>query len=615
MVKKSFVGTYTGYTDVEANGYVRTSEYVTVSDGTRIAVDILHPAADGTPLSGPRPTIVRGTGYRRAFVKGDASFYDVRRLEILEKYPVGALITPYELAPNAKLLVDHGYNFVSIDFRGTGASFGQNTNYELGSDIAEIIDWIALQPWSNGKIGMWGRSWEAMVQLFTAAAKPTHLTCLAPAALGTERNGIWYNGVYFEGFTRGWSLVREGQDNAEPAAPVDGPDGERLRDEARAQAVARYANASVSEKMSEVLSEFCDVAAENSAKIMKNPANATPIMQRIDQLNACGAATYIFGGWWDMAFVNDQISLYRSLTVPKKILTGPWTHSQFEFGYEFLRWFDHWLKEIDNGIMDELPMHYCTSDFHGGKKWYGARDWPLTQTRALALYATEVGVLTEKIPERSDLSHTVDHGINNGRATRTQYMFNAMRLSYPRLNERAARCLSFETAPLERPVEITGVPSVHVNLSCDKEDLSLMVTLEQIDDDGNAYYLSEGVLNLKHRQVSTPDSVHIEPHWHSENKTESLPVIPGEPMQIDLDMFAVSARLEKGHRIRIALAFADTENYAMPTYDPPANVKVAIGGDSGLRVILPATDPETKPGCVAEAFQSDTPDYAFELTQ
>lgn len=617
--QRSLIGTYEGYSEETANAYLRTSQYVTVRDGTRLAIDILHPALDGCRLNGAHPTVIRGTGYRRSFRKAEQSFYDVSRKRILAKYPVGAVITPYELAPNAALLVNHGYNFVSVDFRGTGASFGQNTTLENGRDLADVIDWIAVQDWSDGKIGMWGRSWEAWVQLDTAAARPKNLTCLMPCALNTGRNAIFYNGVYIEGFARAWSAMRAGQDGDEPAMPVDGPDGARLRDAARAQARASYAHQDVGEETVYPLSEFIDVEQRSQAVLhshlegsaageLKNP------WQKLDAINACGAAIYVCGGWWDMSFVNDQFSFFENFTVPKKLLIGPWTHSQFEFGYEPLRWFDYWLKGIDNGVMEEPAVHYATSGLDGSMEWHGAECWAEISNPCTDYYGVADGGLATDVPDPGTLSHTVDNDITNGRATRTRYMFYSEFLKYPRLDERATRGLCFTTAPAEHAFDITGLPSVHFELSCDRPALSLLVTLEQIDSTGVAHYLTEGVLNLKHRKLATPPWRHIEPHWHSENEIDALPVCPGEVMSVDIDMFALSCRIAKGCRLRLVISASDTGNYEMPVFHPPAVLNLALGKDRGVRLSLPVARPGEGNPPVEGAFLDDHPGYAFHAT-
>lgn len=615
--KLSAIGTYRGWSQAVADGYVRTSEYVRVRDGNRIAVDILHPALGGQRLGGGRPTVVRGTGYRRSFQKAEHSFYDVGRQRILAQFPVGAVITPYELAPNAALLVNHGYNFVSVDFRGTGASFGQNNTLENGRDLADVIDWIADQPWSDGKIGMWGRSWEAWVQLDTAAACPKHLTCLMPCALNTGRNAIFYNGVYIEGFAKGWSAMRANQDTAEIAMAVDGPGGEQLRDEARAQAAAHYAHNDIGEGTAFRLSEFIDVEQQSQAAIYPHLIGSSAgelksPWQKIAAINACGAAVYICGGWWDMTFVNDQISFYENFAVPKKLLIGPWTHSQFEFGHETLRWFDYWLKGIDNGIMDEAPIHYGTANVHGETQWRQAQSWAEIDLPSSDFYGHLDQSLAEATPKAGEVVHTPDPLVSSGRSTRTQYMFHTERLCYGDLDDCAGRSLTFTTDPFADDFDITGLPTVQLTVTSQQDALSLFATLSAIDVDGLSYYLTEGFLNLKHRQSVMPPWRHIERHWHSEKETDALPIVPGEPMTVAIDMFALSCRLAKGTRLRLAIAAADVENYEAAAFGSQEQLNFRISADSGVRLSLPVGLAYPVNAGIANAFLDDRSDFAFQ---
>lgn len=115
---------YSGYSDPVADGYQRSSVYVTVEDGCRIAVDILLPTLGGRLIPGPRPTVMLATGYRRAYRKGAAEFNAPKYAKLTAHLPMGALVTVYEQRPMAKRAVDHGYNVVAMDLRGTGASFG-----------------------------------------------------------------------------------------------------------------------------------------------------------------------------------------------------------------------------------------------------------------------------------------------------------------------------------------------------------------------------------------------------------------------------------------------------------------------------------------------------------
>ena len=180
--RTSNINVYRGFSSDVADGYQRTSEYVTVEDGCRIAVDVLRPMRSGELLPGPLPTVALATGYRRAYRKGANTFNAPKYEKLLGHLPVGSLITAYEQRPACKEAIHYGYNVVAIDFRGSGASFGENAGsiWRNGADVAQVVDWVAAQPWATDRVGMIGGSWEGVIQLATAAYHPRHLTCIIP---------------------------------------------------------------------------------------------------------------------------------------------------------------------------------------------------------------------------------------------------------------------------------------------------------------------------------------------------------------------------------------------------------------------------------------------------
>ena len=180
--KRSLLGVYEGYTEEVADGYQRESRYLPMRDGCRIAIDVLHPTNGGAPISEPSPTVLHATPYRRAFELTGLGSSAARYIEELRSMEPGELVTQYEERPIARDLIHHGYRFVSVDIRGTGASFGAEygDSWLAGHDMAAVIDWICEQPWSSGRVGMVGISYEGMMQFFTAAHRPEGLKCIAP---------------------------------------------------------------------------------------------------------------------------------------------------------------------------------------------------------------------------------------------------------------------------------------------------------------------------------------------------------------------------------------------------------------------------------------------------
>jgi putative CocE/NonD family hydrolase len=184
----SAFGQYRGYTPRSYDSFVRESRYVPVGDGTRIALDIYRPARGGVATTEPAPIAIQVTRYWRSSELEDGS---VRTMAGM--IPPGArgapLLDPAEyrsergFAVVAGELLRHGYVVMAMDSRGTGSSFGVQTPglAKESDDMRQVIEWAAAQPWSIGKVGMFGASWPGIIQLIAAMAKPKPLAAIFPS--------------------------------------------------------------------------------------------------------------------------------------------------------------------------------------------------------------------------------------------------------------------------------------------------------------------------------------------------------------------------------------------------------------------------------------------------
>lgn len=627
-MRRSRLGSYDGYTQPVANGYVRTSEYVKVRDGCLLAVDMLHPAMNGRALGGRRPTVVRGTGYRRAFRRSEHVAYDVSRIPIIEQYPVGSIITPYELAPAARRLVDHGYVFVSIDLRGTGASFGsydQPATIQTGRDLVDVIDWMAQQDWSDGKIGMWGRSWEASVQLVTLVAGTRNLTCVCPMAVGgSSFVSTWYNGLFAVGFRWPYEKLRKVMELDELAMPVDGQDGERLRGEAISNRPGYFPwpdARALSEDQKDGAYATGWLHRSRAAGAPDDPALGRPrmVVEDAAAINACGAALYWIDGWWDLNCINTAVSLYNALTVPKKMTIGPWTHSQFAMAHEPHRWFDFWLKGVDNGIMNEPPVHYSVSSSDGATRWRGTQRLPVAGTQPRPLFPSvapgsdprRFGALASAPGAPQQLHYVTDYQLSTGPQTRSTYLWKSTQMRYGNLSRRVGRCLTFTSEPFAGDIELTGVPTLRLSVAASAAPAAVFITLEEVAPDGSSRYLTEGILNFEYRVGTSLPPEGFGHVTHPAFPPERRAIVPGERMDITLDMLALGVTVRARHRLRLAIAGADQENYFITPQVPPVELTLWCG-DEGARLMLPVVPATSLPPVVEGIFEDDPMPFAFE---
>lgn len=591
--QRSLLGVYEGYTEQVADGYERESQYLEMRDGCRIAVDVLHPTNRGERLAGRTPTVLHTTPYRRSFEVSGKAGTAARYAEQLRSMEPGELVTQYEERPIARDLIHQGYRFVSVDIRGTGASFGAEygDSWLAGQDIATVIDWICEQSWSSGRVGMVGISYEGMMQFFTAVHQPDGLKCIAPQYPGLPHCYV-DGGLAISSFARVWERLHKGMSENEPAAPVDGPDGERLREAAESErSPDRYRWVETFSEMDPRdvtrMSSFDGLLRRRPRPDLGLGEVASGWFDSCDLINQSGVPTYLVTGWWDLTFPGYLIDAFNRLDVPKKLIVGPWNHGQGG-DPELLRWFDYWLKDIDNGVMDEPAVHYGASDPSGATEWKSAPRLPLPEAQDRSRWLTLDGQLSESQPqETGHVDYEVDHEVSLGEMTRHSYYIDDLYINTTDLNGRARQCLTFTTEPLETDIEITGWPAVQLEMFTTSDRGAIEVTLEQIGEDGSAAYLSEGFLNFAYRRVQADPGGHEGPVWHSWSKADLAPVIAGEAMDIQVEMYPISSIVRAGDRIRLTIAGADADNLVVPTQGDEATLSITIGGERAARLDLP----------------------------
>ena len=617
-----------------ADGYERESVYVEMQDGCRIAVDVLHPAQDGQRLDGEFPTVLHATPYRRSFViTGLAKAPAVYQEQLADLQP-GDLVTQYEERPIARELIHRGYNFVSMDLRGTGASFGAEfaDSWRSGHDIAQVVEWIAAQPWATSRVGMVGISFEGMVQFHTAAFAPPALACIAPQYPGLPQC-MFDGGLAIASFVRTWERAHKGLSENEPSAPVDGSDGETLRAEAQAErspdAYAMMEAVSAMEPRQVTQLAVADLAESTAERTDLGLAGAVGLWftSAHAQVNAANVPTYLVTGWWDLTFPGYLIDFFNRLTSEKKLLMGAWNHGQGGDS-ELLRWFDHWLKDVQNGVMDEPPVHFETSEPSGSTVWKSAPRLPLPEAQPRTFYLSSEasgtiasvndGSLSQAAaPEPAEAKYDVDHGVSLGMLNRHSYYMDDVFIDTVDLVARGRRCLTFTTPPLEAGVEITGAPAVDLEIATTADRGAIVATLEQVQADGSVAYLTEGFLNFAHRRTGDAETGHDGPFWHRYLSSDLLPVRPGERMAIRFELYPISCIVRAGDRIRLTLAGADADNLVVPTIGDTATLRVTLDGDRASRLLLPIVNPHLAPTAtvVEGAFDATDEGFAFRRPQ
>jgi len=146
--------------------------------------------------------------------------------------------------------------------------------------------------------------------------------------------------------------------------------------------------------------------------------------------------------------------------------------------------------------------------------------------------------------------------------------------------------LTYTTPPLASDVEVTGHPVMHLWVSSTATDGDFFVFLEEIDEDGVSQFVSDGILRASHRATATPPWDHLGLPWHRSYE-EDLIDLPGEPVELVFDLYPTSNIFDEGHRIRLTITCADSDNFETPELSPPPTVSVYRNTEYASYITLP----------------------------
>ncbi len=483
------------------------------------------PLPDGTRLAG------------RIWLPEDAETAPVPAILDFLPYRYGDLTVPRDSAVYPYLAA-RGYACARVDLRGTGNSEGiikdEYTAEEL-SDGVEVIAWLAGQPWCDGAVGMTGISWGGFNSLQVAALRPPALKAIITMCASDDRysDDVHYRGGCVLGIDMLQWAVSMLTWNALPPDPRVAGEGWREAWHRRITETPAFIEPWLTHQSRDEYWRHGSVCEDYSA--IEIPV-------------------YAVGGWSD-GYSDAVLRLLAGLSGPRKGLIGPWSHAYPNssvpgprIGYleEALRWWDHWLKGVANGIMDEPALrvfmqHYTEpASFH--PEWPGRfvaePTWP-PQTAAdpLVLFADGGTAGLRRSPAgRSELRHRgeEDAGLDAGALTA-----DGGAGDWP-ADQRAedGRSLSFSSAPLSEPIEILGTPTVGLEVAADQPVAAVVVRLCDVAPTGESLLVSRGMLNLTRR--------HGFDHFE--------PVEPGRFEQVVVPCKAIAHRFEAGHRIRLSVS-------------------------------------------------------------
>ncbi|MDX6591858.1 MAG: uncharacterized protein QOJ13_1054 [Gaiellales bacterium] len=519
---------------------------IPMPDGIELASDLYVPSGWVPGESEPLPVVMEFIPYRKDEVLKGAGFYG--------RFPL------------------HGYAVCRIDVRGTGGSQGECTDEYLPQeqrDGHDAVEWLGTQPWCTRHVNMMGISYGGFTSLQVASHAPEHLTSIIPMYFTHDR---YTDDCHFRG-----GLMRKYYD------------------------VAHYGNFMVAFN---ALPSYPEWSGAEWAEIWEQHIDRNqPYLLEwfrhqldgdywrngsvIDIVDHIKCPVLMIGGWRD-GYPNPPLHLYEALQVPKKLLMGPWNHAvpdvavpgpRIDYVAEVVRWLDHWCKDEDTGIMDEASVAVFIQDYEhpvvdrleAAGEWRGDTTYPAPGTTERTLYLAAGGTLADEAGgdgvDSYDYNATV--GVNAG------LWSGGISFGLPgdqRPDEALSLC--FDTEPLNEDVTIFGRAKAVLHVASTASVMGFGVAISDVSPDGVSHLVAKGMLNATRR----------------EGFREAKPIVPGEVMELAIDVDGAGWRFPAGHRIRIALASADWPN-VWPTPEPGTN-DVHRGTARPSRIVLPVVPAE-----------------------
>jgi putative CocE/NonD family hydrolase len=547
-------GLYSGYSPLTYTEVVRSSRYIPIR-GNNLAIDIYRPAVNGVPVNKPYPVILENMRYQR------------RRDIAIE-------------GPTINDWVKRGYVVAIVDPRGAGASFGsRNGDWSIDEalDGKEIIEWLAAQPYSDGKVGMWGLSYMGGIQFMIASTRPPHLKAIMPQVATIDQFFRNPNGVVWTPPAPPKSVMfpLAGM-KANPSQTVDAdPTGTMLQ-----AAVAEHA-ANVYSDQEWMPSKTFRNQYKPEIRSM-NFISQSAITYK-DDIKASGVAVYNIGGWYD---AGPAQALAAWKLWGGKVIIGPWAHTSAREAeivkVEHLRWYDYTLKGIKNGVDKEPPIYYYTFNAPVGKEWQFASQWPLPEQKLTRFYfgpgrtgtsaSSNDGMLISQAPSATDAkdSRPVDYStkvFEEGGADR--FRENNRSWSGDMEKSTDSKGLTYTSSPLAADMQITGIPVIRLWASSTSTDAYFFAFIEEIDKTNRSKYVTNGMIRASNRAVSKQSPwTDLGMVYHRSYDIDAQPLTPGEPVELAFDVYPTSYVFKAGNRIRVTITGAFQSTYAVPKEEP-----------------------------------------------
>ena len=494
----------------------------------------------------------------------------------------GAIVDPVQAARR-------GYVVIVQDTRGRFASEGEWRFENEADDGVDTIAWAAGLPYSDGQVGMYGASYFGFTQWSAAVKQPPALKAIVPfETWGNPVTGFIFRGGAFELGLAGYWGLQMGIDQM-----IRRPHSDPRAVYAAIVALSHELDALVPSGYASLpLAEFGPFRRHATLpgffENIERPMDA----ELLDPVTISGkhecvqVPAFNVGGWYDI-FLADTLAHFTEMRrhgKPTKLLIGPWTHTaqrppvgEMNFGIgsqltfmdlrtDFLnlqlRWFDHWLKGIDTGLMSEPPIRLFVM---GANVWRDEQEWPLTRAVETPFYFRAGGELSTTQPDAESPDRFV-YDPANPVPTHGGALLIAPEIQDGPVDQRSIEArpdvLTYSTPPLEKDLEVTGPVKVELWACSSAPDTDFVARLVDVYPDGRAINLTDGIIRARYRESITNPSL----------------LEPGRPYQFNIDLWATSNVFKQGHSIRVQVTSSN-----FPRWDRNPNTGHPFGQDAELR--------------------------------
>jgi len=489
--------------------------------------------------------------------------------------------------------VRSGYIVIIQDCRGRFSSEGQfDYCAHEGNDGYDAVEWAAQLPYSNGVVGMFGGSNLGWTQWSAAQMQPPHLKAIAPMQTWTDHSGMRFRGGAFElGDALRWrlnmslnKLAREmaaagkSQEEIEAAIRLIFDYLDYLGERGYYELPLRHIKSLEKVGLADIIGVLLDLAPGKQQDGM-----------RIRHENVDVPSLNI-AGWYDVfqQYTIDNFVAIRAkgrdLAARSHLLIGPWTHGGYNNGpgmmvgeinfgmaasgssIDFkeditdihLRWFDHWLKNIDNGVEKEQPVTYLLT---GENRWVKSQDWPPAGAHVQQLYLCANSHLSFSRPgsEGGSTSYVYDP-MNPAPTLGGNIVLERSGVRDQRSLSKRPDVLTFTSGVLEQPIQVAGRISADLWISSSAPDTDFVARLIDLHPDGYMYNLCDGILRARYRNSLT------EAEWLQPNKVYELKV----------DLWSAAHVFKPEHRLAVQITSS-----SFPRWDRNWNTTETPGSATG----------------------------------